>query len=529
MALHTNELVALERLAIAPTYARPGAAKGLVDSRLPAEGMDPGTAYRLIHDELMLDGNARQNLATFVTTFMDEEADRLFAETADKNMIDKDEYPQTAAIEGRCVRIIANLWNSPARRARRPVRPPPGSSEAVMLGGLALKWRWRQRREAAGLSDGPAQPGDGHQRAGRVGEVLPLLGRRAALRPDRGGPAAAQRRGGRSSSSTRTPSAWWPSSARPSTGPTSRCKAIAAALDELAASGGPDVPIHVDAASGGFVAPFIDPELEWDFRVPRVRSINASGHKYGLVYPGVGWVIWRTPEDLPEDLVFHVNYLGGDMPTFALNFSRPGAQVIAQYYNFVRLGFEGYREIQQACRDTAMFLSSEIAKIGPYELLSDGSQLPVFMFRLKPEVTNYTVYDVSAKLRERGWQVPAYSLPDNLTDVSGLRVVVRNGFGRDLADLFLDDLRRATEFLEGLAARAAARPEPRRVLPALTGGPASTEVAAGTGRWPREPVPPSAETPAELRRGGGIRTHDLFVPNEARYQAALHPDPAREA
>jgi len=171
------------------------------------------------------------------------------------------------------------------------------------------------------------------------------------------------------------------------------------------------------------------------------------------VYPGVGWIIWRTPDDLPEDLVFHVNYLGGDMPTFALNFSRPGSQVIAQYYNFLRLGREGFREIQQACRDVALYTSARVAEIGPYELLSDGSQLPVFFFRLKPEVSNYTVYDVSAKMRERGWQVPAYSLPADLTEVSGLRVVVRNGFGRDLADLFLDDLRRATEFLESLPAR----------------------------------------------------------------------------
>jgi glutamate decarboxylase len=209
----------------------------------------------------------------------------------------------------------------------------------------------------------------------------------------------------------------------------------------------------VDGASGGFVAPFLDPDLEWDFRVPRVRSINASGHKYGLVYPGVGWVIWRTPEDLPDDLVFHVNYLGGDMPTFALNFSRPGAQVIAQYYNLIRLGFEGYREIQQACRETALYMSSAVGAMGPYELLSDGSELPVFFFRLKPDVTNYTVYDVSAKMRERGWQVPAYSLPDNLTDLSGLRVVVRNGFGHDMAELFLEDLARATEFLEGLEQR----------------------------------------------------------------------------
>jgi glutamate decarboxylase len=218
----------------------------------------------------------------------------------------------------------------------------------------------------------------------------------------------------------------------------------------LAAEGGPDVPIHVDGASGGFVAPFIDPELEWDFRVPRVRSINASGHKYGLVYPGVGWVIWRTPADLPDDLVFHVNYLGGDMPTFALNFSRPGGQVIAQYYQFIRLGFEGYREIQQACRDTALYLSGEIAKLGPFELLSDGSELPVFFFRMKNPSGNYNVYDISAKMRERGWQLPAYSLPENLTDVSGLRVVVRNGFGRDMADLLLDDLKRAVAFFENL-------------------------------------------------------------------------------
>ncbi len=183
---------------------------------------------------------------------------------------------------------------------------------------------------------------------------------------------------------------------------------------------------------------------------PRVRSINSSGHKYGLVFPGVGWVVWRTPADLPEDLVFHVNYLGGDMPTFALNFSRPGAQVIAQYYNFIRLGREGYRQVQQAARDTATFLAQSIAELGPYELLSDGTELPVFFFRLKPEVTNYTVYDVSAKMRERGWQVPAYSLPENLTEVSGLRVVIRNGLSHDMAELFLADLARATDFLESL-------------------------------------------------------------------------------
>jgi glutamate decarboxylase len=451
MAIHSQEALELERLAIAPLYARPRIGHGIPKDQLPDDGMDPRVAYRLIHDELMLDGNSRQNLATFVTTYMDEEADRLFAETLDKNMIDKDEYPQTAAIEGRCVRMIAQLWNAP-EGANATGTSTTGSSEAVMLGGLALKWRWRQRREAAGLpTDRPnlvmginvqvvwekfCRYWDVEPRYAPVEEGRLQLNAEEALRLCDENTIGVVAILGSTFDGSYEP-----------------VKEIAEALDALAASGGPDIPVHVDAASGGFVAPFIDPDLEWDFRVPRVRSINSSGHKYGLVYPGVGWVIWRTPEDLPGDLVFHVNYLGGDMPTFALNFSRPGAQVIAQYYNLIRLGREGYREIQQACRDTAMYLSSQIAAIGPYELLSDGSELPVFMFRLKPEVTNYTVYDVSAKLRERGWQVPAYSLPDNLTSVSGLRVVVRNGFGRDLANLFLDDLRRTTEFLESLPAR----------------------------------------------------------------------------
>jgi glutamate decarboxylase len=450
MALHSQEFLELERLAIAPVYSRPGERAGVPKDALPAEGMDPRVAYRLIHDELMLDGNARQNLATFVTTFMDDEADRLFAETFDKNMIDKDEYPQTAAIEGRCVRIISELWNSPTHENATGTSTT-GSSEAVMLGGLALKWRWRQRREAAGLpADKPnlvmginvqvvwekfCRYWDVEPRYAPIEEGRLQLNAEEALKLVDENTIGVVAILGSTFDGSYEP-----------------VKEIADALDELAASGGPDVPVHVDAASGGFVAPFIDPDLEWDFRVPRVRSINSSGHKFGLVYPGVGWVIWRNPEDLPEELVFHVNYLGGDMPTFALNFSRPGSQVIAQYYNLIRLGFEGYREVQQACRDTARHIADRVAEMGPFELLSDGSELPVFFFRLKPEVSTYTVYDVSAKLRERGWQVPAYSLPDNLTDVSGLRIVVRNGFGRDLADLLLADLQRSVDFFESLEA-----------------------------------------------------------------------------
>ncbi len=456
MALHTTDLIELERLALAPVYARPGMRTGIPKDQLPAEGMDPRVAYRLIHDELMLDGNARQNLATFVTTFMEEEADRLMAECSDKNMIDKDEYPQTAAIEGRCVRVISELWNSPEHEQATGTSTT-GSSEAVMLGGLALKWRWRERRHAAGLpTDRPnlvmginvqvvwekfCRYWDVEPRYAPVEEGRLHLGPEQAV--------------GLCDENTIGVVAILGSTFDGSYEPVAE---IAEALDRLAASGGPDVPIHVDAASGGFVAPFLDPDLVWDFRVPRVHSINASGHKYGLVYPGVGWAVWRTPEDLPEELVFRVNYLGGDMPTFALNFSRPGAQVVAQYYNFIRLGREGYREVQQACREAATYAAAEVAKIGPYELLSDGSELPVFLFRLRSDVTNFTVYDVSARMRERGWQVPAYSLPADLTDVSVVRVVVRNGFGRDLADLFLDDLREATDYLLGLPARLPADP-----------------------------------------------------------------------
>jgi glutamate decarboxylase len=223
---------------------------------------------------------------------------------------------------------------------------------------------------------------------------------------------------------------------------------VSARLDALAAGGGPDVPVHVDGASGGFVAPFLQPDLEWDFRVPRVASINTSGHKFGLVYPGVGWIVWRDAASLPEDLIFKVNYLGGEMPTFALNFSRPGAQVAAQYYNFIRLGHSGYQQVQQTCQDIAMHLSGEIAKIGPFELLTDGSDLPVFAFKLSDSVKEYSVFDVSERLRMRGWQVPAYTFPENLTGMAVMRIVVRNGFSMDLANLLLDDLRLHVRVLE---------------------------------------------------------------------------------
>lgn len=435
-------------LALLPTFAKPGELTALPVHALKEHGHLATVTYQLVDDQLMLDGNARQNLATFVTTWMPPEADALFAHTLDKNMIDKDEYPQTAEIESRCVSIVSSMWN--AKDEKRPTgTSTTGSSEAVMLAGMALKWRWRDKRKEAGKPTDRPNLVMGinvqvvWEKFARYWDVEPRYAPMAEGRLHMTAEEAVKLCDENTIGVVAILGSTFDGSYEP-------VEEIAEALDRLEKERGWDIPVHVDAASGGFIAPFVDPDLEWDFRLDRVKSINASGHKFGLVYPGVGWVVWSDPEQLPEDLVFNVNYLGGNMPTFTLNFSRPGSQVIAQYYQFVRLGFNGYRAIQQACRDTAMFLSSAIAKLGPFELLSDGSELPVFLFKLNDRVSNYTVYDVSAKLRESGWQVPAYSLPANLEEVSGLRVVVRNGFGRDLAENFLSDLRRAMDYLEGL-------------------------------------------------------------------------------
>jgi glutamate decarboxylase len=413
--------------------------------QLPKHGTLPRTALQVVRDELILDGNARLNLATFVTTWMEPEAEQLMAECSPKNMIDKDEYPQTAELEKRCVNILAHLWHVPGGESVGC--STTGSSEACMLGGMALLWRWRARRKATGADT--ARPnlvmGTNVQvcweKFCRYWDVEPKY---VPLEPGRyhlsASEAAAQ-----CDENTIGVVVIMGSTMDGSYEPVA---GVNVALDALQAERGLDVPIHVDGASGGFIAPFLHPDLEWDFRVPRVASINTSGHKYGLVYPGVGWVVWRDADALPEDLIFKVNYLGGQMPTFALNFSRPGAQVAAQYYNFLRLGFSGYQEVQQTCQDIALHLSGEIRELGPFELLSDGSDLPVFAFKLKDDVTAYSVYDISDRLRMRGWQVPAYTMPANLEDMTVMRIVVRNGFSMDLANLLLDDLRSNVRILE---------------------------------------------------------------------------------
>jgi glutamate decarboxylase len=418
--------------------------------RLADGEMLPQTAFQIVMDEVMIDGNARFNLATFVTTWMDDEADRLYAATFDKNMIDKDEYPQTAEIESRCVRMLADLWHAP--HATTAVgTSTTGSSEGCMLGGLALKRRWQTSRRAAGLpTDHPnivmgANVQVVWEKFANYWEVepryVPLEGSVFHLTTDRLldyvdentiGVVAVL---GSTMDGTYEP-----------------VQEICAALDRYQDESGVDVPVHVDAASGGFIAPFIQPKLVWDFQLDRVVSIQTSGHKFGLVYPGVGWVVWREPQYLPEDLVFHVNYLGGDMPTFALNFSRPGAQVVLQYFQFLRLGRQGFRLVQQACQDVAVHIARTLNAMPEFDLVSDGTELPVVTFSVSPDVEKYTAYDLSRKLREFGWLVPAYTMPPNREDLVVLRVVVRNGFSHDMADLFLRDLRASIDWLDGLAA-----------------------------------------------------------------------------
>lgn len=432
-----------------PMFARPAEATGAARHVIPAGESLPDTAKQIVEDETILDETARLNLATFVSTWMDDDAKQVYAASFDKNMIDKDEYPQTAAIEDNCWHMLANLWNAPD--AEKSIGTSTiGSSEACMLGGLAFKRRWQQARRAAGKDTSTpnlvmssavqvcwekfcnyfdVEPRyvpisaehktlDGHDLAKYVDEntigVVAIMGVTY-------------------------------------TGMYEPVAEIAAALDEIQKNTGLDIPIHVDGASGAMIAPFLQPDLVWDFRLERVHSISTSGHKYGLVYPGLGWVVWRDAQWLPEDLVFQVSYLGGEMPTFALNFSRPGAQVVLQYYLFLRLGFEGYRAVQQASQDVAKYLSAGIAKLDAFELWNDGSDIPVFAWRLKDGHTkNWTLYHLQDRLRMKGWLIPAYPMPADLEQITVQRIVVRNGLSMDLAIELLQAIETEVAYLDAL-------------------------------------------------------------------------------
>ena len=435
---------------INPVFAQPGEATSFPKFEMPQAMMSSDTAYQLVHDEAMLDGNSRLNLATFVSTWMDDNAKRIYAEAADKNMIDKDEYPATAAIEERCWRILADLWNVPDKNDVIGTSTI-GSSEACMLGGLALKRLWQERRRAEGKST--EKPNlilsagvqvvwekfcnywDVEARYVPVTEEhLVLDGFELEKYVDENTIGVVAILG------------------QTYTGLYEPVKQIAAKLDEIQAATGFDVKIHVDGASGAMVAPFCQSDLEWDFKVERVNSISTSGHKYGLVYPGVGWVVWRNQAVCPESLIFHVSYLGGDMPTLALNFSRPGAQVLLQYYQFLRLGRDGYRAVQQNSIDVATFLSSEVGKMDQFELVSKGDTIPVFAWKLAPGKRNWDLYDLADRLRMRGWLVPAYPMPADLEELVVQRIVVRLGLSHDLAELLLASIQEEVEFLENLEA-----------------------------------------------------------------------------
>ncbi|BAU84250.1 glutamate decarboxylase [Streptomyces laurentii] len=448
MALHKGpqeepEAELFRRLSLNPFYGEANPVGGMTEApprhRLPDGPLPPMSAYQLVRDELMLDGNSRLNLATFVTTWMEPQAGVLMNDCRDKNMIDKDEYPRTAELERRCVAMLAQLWNAPDPSAAVGCSTT-GSSEACMLAGMALKRRWTKR-------NADRYPGARPNLVMGVNvqvcwekfcnfwevepRLVPMEGDRFHLDAE----SAAALCDENTIGVVAVLGSTFDGSYEP-------VADICAALDALQERTGLDIPVHVDGASGAMIAPFVDEDLEWDFRQPRVSSINTSGHKYGLVYPGVGWALWRTPDELPEELVFRVNYLGGEMPTFALNFSRPGAQVVAQYYTFLRLGRSGYQAVQQTARDIARGLAERIDALGDFRLLTRGDQLPVFAFTTGPDVTAYDVFDVSRRLRESGWLVPAYTFPANRQDLSVLRVVCRNGFSADLAELFLEDLRR---------------------------------------------------------------------------------------
>jgi len=442
MALHRHESVREELLD--SLYAGSDLVTTLPANRFPQHEMRREDAFGAISDELLLDGNARQNLATFCQTWEEDEVHKLMDVSINKNMIDKDEYPQTAEIERRCVQMLADLWNAP-RHGGAVGCSAIGSSEACMLGGMAAKWRWRAKRQAAGkptdrpnvvcgpvqvvwhkfarywdveMREIPMTPGsycmDVDQMLAQVDEntimVVPTFGVTY-------------------------------------TGAYEPVLELSRALDKLAEDTGLDIDIHVDGASGAFLAPFCAPDLVWDFRIPRVKSISTSGHKFGLAPLGVGWVLWRDASELPADLIFHVTYLGGDMPVFQINFSRPAGQIVAQYYNFVRLGREGYAGVHNACYAVGQFLAAEIVKVGPFDLLCDSdprTAIPSVAWRIaEGEDPGYTLYDVADRLRVKGWQVPAYPLTGSVADVSVQRILVRQGVSRDLASLLLDDIRQS--------------------------------------------------------------------------------------
>ena len=429
----------------------------------PVTGMPALDAMRLVDEELVLEGDPWRNLATFVTTWMEPEANRIISENLYRNFIDHAEYPISAEIEQRCIRMLADLYNAPGETTGCRTQ---GSSEAIMLGALSLKWKWKERREAAGLPvDKPnlVFGGDVHvvwEKFCRYFDVEPRIVRlredKYVIGPEDVEPHVDENTIGVAAVLGTT-----------FTGHADDIVGINKLLLGIKKERELDVPLHVDAASGGFVWPFLYPDSEWDFRLEQVRSINVSGHKFGLVYPGIGWLVFREQSDLAEDLVFYENYLGKTDATFTLNFSTGASMVLAQYYNFVRLGHEGYAHVMKAMEENAKALAGKLEENGNFELIgADKEQLPLVAFKLK-DGRDYDEFDVSWQLSaERGWMLPAYTMPPDAEEVKIMRALVKETLGRAQIDRLADDIAQACDTLEK---KGGAHPTERKQMKASPG------------------------------------------------------------
>lgn len=425
-----------------PIFGSKASKENVILKKLRKESLDSTLAYRLVKDQLINEGNARQNMATFCQTYMEPEATKLMSETFEKNAIDKTEYPSTAKIEQACIDIIGDLWNVPDGD-KMIGTSTVGSSEACMLGGLAMKFKWREEAKIRGIDINKKKPNlvisSGYQVCWEKFCVywdiemrtVPMDQEHMSINTEKVLDYVDDYTIGIVGILGIT-----------YTGKYDNIKELDKKVDEFNKMNKRSLGIHVDGASGAMFAPFTSPELEWDFRLKNVVSINTSGHKYGLVYPGVGWIIWRDKKFLPEDLIFNVSYLGGEMPTMALNFSRSASQVIGQYYNFYRFGFNGYRDIHLRTRNVAKKISSAIEELGIFEIYNDGDNLPIVCYRLKPKVkVNWNLYDLADRLQMKGWQVPAYPLPEDLDKILIQRFVCRGDFGMNMASALIEDIK----------------------------------------------------------------------------------------
>jgi glutamate decarboxylase len=411
-------------------------AKGIPKYVMPDEGMPARAAYQLIHDEMNLDGNPALNLASFVTTWMEPEAEQLINESLDKNFVDNDEYPQTEVIQSRVINMLARLFNAP-EDCESVGAGTIGSSEAIMLALLAHKWTWKKRRQAEGKPfDKPniVMGADVHTVWEKFALYFDVELKLIPLKEDIY-VISAEDVVAEVDENTIAVGAVVGTTF---TGQMDPVKEINDALLKVKEEKGWDIPMHVDGASGGFIVPFLYPDMEWDFRLEQVRSINVSGHKYGLVYPGIGWLIFKNKNDIPEELVFNINYLGGSMPNYSLNFSKGSSTIIAQYYNFIRLGYKGYKSIMENMSENAKYLSKKLKETGKFEIINKNTVFPLVAVTLKD--SNFTTYQLSDKLRERGWIIPAYTLPPNAEDITVLRMVIKETFSRDMVNMLFDDI-----------------------------------------------------------------------------------------